>query len=517
MEHMRFKFTLARNWDGAFNRSVFPMDYMGGEGVLSHIFRTAVYTLILSADNRNLATTGNPQYAPTTPRSEHPPGNWEVYTNKYYLRNWVAAEALLGDKAPSGLKDAVAELRDFKLGQDLHRLTFNAVERHSKSLLPQLLAIDGLAPRDHAYAVELLLGMDIRVDTEYDKDAKKQKVRAFVAWPMRERYRWSSKERLDEVAKAPPYPAQVSIRVDDPDKTFEKPIAFDFDSTKRGTNGKTGTVSKQLVMAGTTTDPYDLNMTISLTVGGKTFEYQRALPVNKSRKLVGRNMYASERIVPITGTIVRDMHGEEVFLRLANGVLVPMMHPEGMPLPVTLADGTTIDNVRDYGWLQEGDRVRADYVTSEVTCGSCMHVTLLDTGVEEVKPIAVRLVSGTSDGADALLSTLFDGDRKKDVAVAKADEKPITLEFEFAPGTTINGAAAYAAGASGLRMYIPTADGRRMFRNSRMSHAIPFKTVKTDKLIVEFPSSRDVKLRELRFLHNTRRTDEEQWIWRKLQ
>ncbi|QQL46173.1 DUF6288 domain-containing protein [Sulfuriroseicoccus oceanibius] len=167
---MRWKLTLRRAFNGGFCQSAFNLEYAGGEGLLDYALRSGGWLVALCAEKQNLAITGHPDYRAKTladvPPTDHP----DAMLLGYYARNWGVADAVLGGKSPASLKAGLQHLRTLRMGESVGEDVTQFLQQSALQTARDLTKIQGIDDQLRGYLIEMVTGVDHRIDIEELKD-----------------------------------------------------------------------------------------------------------------------------------------------------------------------------------------------------------------------------------------------------------------------------------------------------------------------------------------------------------
>ncbi|MBL7076391.1 MAG: hypothetical protein ISS31_02865 [Kiritimatiellae bacterium] len=517
-EHMalqKYRVTFMRNWEGGFLFSYYPFDYMGAEFVLGDMFRTATFMLMLAAPRQHLAITGNPAYQPRSLDPVEPPHNWDFYIYRYYLRNWAVAQAMLGDRAPAALKEAINAFTSLSKEGGLHSRVFRFVETRGLELAHEVYRIEGLDDRTRAYAIELLLGMDTTLNVVAGKEEGVYNLTCTVALPFREKLRWADASARERYADAPPLPLHGSVTLIDKEGLFVAPVHFEIDTTQ-GVNWVDSTLvlRQTATMSRPSTNAFVVPMQIRYELGDMTLSYTRHLNSDRHRR--AHEIDTSERIIPVPCHVVRDALSQEVLVELPkSSVVMGLMKPEAYIMPMALPDGSRLDDIRSYGFLQQGDNITAYYVSHDMRGGAILGVRLTDTGAQRLIPDGVLLRAGTTETPDEW-THLFASTAVPSMRFRPGAEQGRTvIECRFDRPVTVTGASlSGAAGIHSVRFLQPDGDQWRLAYVDQAATFIRLPALVGSRLRIELQGDRLMSLGGIKLISNSRRTKVEPWVWR---
>jgi len=520
MEIFKHKIAMHRCWNGGFCASQFPFDYMGGEGVMGGIFRTACYLISLCAHREQIAITGNKALWAKNLSTREPSHNWHYFTYSYYLRNWAVADTILGAHSPAVLKQGVRTLDAMPQGEDHMERLFAFLDEEAPRVVDAIMSIDLPSERQRAYAVELVLGLDLRIDCAADEnDALKQSVTLEVSWPFRENMRRATDEERKAYQAAQRFPVKGTAAIVADASVLSEPVSFAFDSTQKGTDwrGSTRKLSKKVQLRNGREDEFLVPMRVEYSVGRHRLSYVRNIPFNRSSADIGRNMMSGERRITVPCTIVRDCIGQEILIELPNGVQVGLMTPESRNIPMRLPGGRDWVKTRDVGRQQEGDKVMIEYVAYSIHVGVCMRMQMLSTGVKRVRPVGVSCAQATVTLPDGGGGSIHDGDLETVYEIARSDRGHTNLVLNLDLGLVqpIDGMGFWGSGAGRVQLHAEVDGEFRLLYSGRPDHSVRFPTLHTRYMRLGVTSKGNVKIKELALTHNTRKMPGDGWGWRK--
>jgi hypothetical protein len=491
---------------------------MGAENVMGLYWRTAAYVLALTSDRKQLAINGNPKWLPKSYEAKGPTHNWTYYTYKYYLRNYAVADTILDIHSPPELKAALKALGSIKkTGESLREETFRIVEHNAPVIARKIQNLKGIPATTKGFAIEQVFGMDITLNAGDVKDSATKDVSCKVSWPFKEKLRWAGKDAEDAYAKSHPFPVKGIVSVVDDKKLLDKAIAFELDSTKNGTRWSDQTWSSKVSVTCKATDKTAIPVRFKYTIGDIAVEYVRPLHFNLPQSLIGRNMSTGERRFKVPGTVVRDAITQELVFRLPNSVVLGLMRPEAFPVAFTGLDGKSIPDMDTRGYVQEGDNVVVDYVTYSVSTGVYKALQLTESAV---KTIAIKDMRFSNLAPQNAVTLMMDSNHDTVFSSTIGDEKqPASIEVSFGSPQNVNGCGVWAAGkwweTFSSVMLEAKVDGKWkiVYRGPR-NGSIRFPMVTTDRFRVTVAGKKTVRIKELQFTSNPRRTGSEHWIWR---
>ena len=520
---LQYKVALDRCFEGGVVVSEYPHDYQGAEGVMSEFIRTSIHILALTASRHTLAVTGNPAYAV----SKRLPGagvhHWDYFVLRRYLNDWTVALSLLGHRAPPALARGVQALQDLPPGPDLHPKLFELLQREAPPLAREIHRLNGLPPAVRAHAVELVLGVDLRIDAEYQEGDRTHAIRLAVIGPLFERLRWANDAEIEAAKQRPLLPFSGSVEIAaDPSGRLDGPVKFSWDDQPRGLDVRAGrrTLNQSVAQRSGGTARFTLPARIRYAVAGIALDYAREVPFHEPRNIVGRNMFAAERRVAVRGIVARDAVGQELLLRLPAGPPLGLLWPEGMPQRIRQPEGEWLNDAAKQRPLLEGDEVQIEYVSNDVDAGTVTRAALLRT---HARIVPIRSLTADTGGAkvEGDPAVLHDGRTDTQVQVTgRPADGVVSLIAKFSPGTIVNGLRVPDGGVDGqiqiLRLWHESPSGRRLLYVGRPSAMMAFPDASADGLTLELQAngSRPLNLNELQFIHNPRRTPGGQWVWR---
>lgn len=519
---LQYKVALDRCFEGGVVVSEYPHDYQGAEGVISDFIRTSIHILALTASRHTLAVTGSPVYAV----SKRLPGagvhHWDYFVLRRYMNDWTVALSLLGKSAPPALARGIQTMQEIKPGPDLHARTFEFLEREALPLAREIYKLGDLPPVTRAHAIELVLGVDLRLDAEYQEGERKHAMKLTVIGPLFERLRWAEDPVIEAARRTPLMSFSGAVEITDPSGKLAGPVKFTWDDNPNGLDvrGARRTLNQTVAQRSGGTERFVAPARIRYTVAGMNLDYSREMPFHEPRNIVGRNMYAAERRISVRGVVERDSIGQEVLLRLPGGPPIGLMWPEGSPERIRLPDGTWLDNAEKTRPLLQGDEVQVEYVSSDMDAGALMRAALLKTYATEVRPASLAPET-PGLGFEGQPGALSDGKNDTRVRITGIPANgAVSFSVRFASATSVNGLRVPDGGMDGriqiMRISQETASGPRLLYVGRPFPTIAFPVVQTDRLKIEMQvnGTQPVNLNELQFIHNPRRTAGDPWSWK---
>lgn len=519
---LQYKVALDRCFEGGVVVSEYPHDYQGAEPVISDFIRTSIHLLALTANRRTLAITGHPAYALSQRRPGAGVHHWDYFVLRRYLNDWTVALSLLGSRAPPALARGVQAMQAIQPGPDLHARTFEFLEREALPLAREIHRLADLPPATRAHAVELVLGVDLRLDAEYTDGDRKHAMRLAVIGPLFERLRWAEEPVLEAARRSPLMSFSGSVEINDASGKLAQPVKFTWDDRPDGRDvrGARRTLNQTVAQRSGGAERFVAPARIRYTVAGMNLDYIREVPFHESRNLVGRNMYAAERRISVRGVVERDSIGQELLLRLPGGPPIGLMWPEGSPVRVRLPDGHWLDNADKTRPLVQGDEVQVEYVSCDMDSGAVMRAALLKTQATEVNPAALAPET-PGVGFEGEPGALGDGRNDTRVRITGIPANgAVAFGIRFAAPTSVNGLRVPDGGMDGriqiMRLWQETPTGARLLYVGRPSPTIAFPAVQTDRLKMELQvnGTQPIHLNEFQFIHNPRRTSGDPWNWR---
>ena len=154
-----WKFTTLREFDGFINKNNYRTEYHNGDGVIGEPYwRTAGYLVLMNAHKRNLAITGNPKFRGQL-RDVPVVYHRDRAAHNQALRNWELVRAVLADKAPRTLLDALERLRALPEGPGLSTALRDMLRDEAPRVAASLVALPrSPAGIDKAQLAQLVLG-----------------------------------------------------------------------------------------------------------------------------------------------------------------------------------------------------------------------------------------------------------------------------------------------------------------------------------------------------------------------
>lgn len=326
LDAMRWKITMRRCYNGGFCQSAFRLEYAGGESLLDYALRSGSWLVSLCAEKQNLAITGAKQY-----RSKHlvdlpPTQHVDAMLHGYYSRNWGVVDAVLGKQSPSRLKDALKSLLQMNRGEGLSERLTKFLKDHSLVIARDITGMKHLESRQRAYLVELLLGVDHRIDALENKDtpeANDYKVTITSQYPMAGA--GLGAEALKQLGMH--LQGSVTITQDPRWEVVPDTISLDSSGKVNWKNWHTGSSSSILTLKSdaNVSGAFEATVKFDYKIGDLPIQYTRVILFNqgedwgngeKQRKVV------NDRRVWVPGVLHQDHARWNISFRLPSGQFI---------------------------------------------------------------------------------------------------------------------------------------------------------------------------------------------------
>ena len=341
----------------------------------------------------------------------------------YYLRNWAAAEAVLGERAPERLRNGVQILNSMAKGEGMHQRLFDFLEREAPRVAREILSLSGSEETDGkrtlAYLAEMILGIDSMIwiepiDPKAGEGTKRDwTIRVTVRHPFAGRNESADEEAGKAWAESLKFPMEGNLVLDGAEEHFGGPIVAAVHPSD-GIDWRRH--ERRYDFTGTTgDDPFALTALVAYSVNtpGGTLEiaYDRPIIVDKwSGEPFGswekEHSIANDRKIRVRGRLHKHQSRMDGSFVLDNGIFMAAT-TQGKEVPVseqghrnwlsprdrTLLAGSLCEFEFSSGWTGYEGRIAG--------------VTLLEPGMETLRPVSLTFAPVEPQGE---VGALFDGD-----------------------------------------------------------------------------------------------------------
>jgi hypothetical protein len=507
MEALRWKFTMLRCFDGGFGWNAYRLEYQGGEGLLPNYLRSGAYLVVLNAHRHNLAITGAPEFRAKSFPDLPPVCDADAVALGYYQRNWGVAAEVLGTKAPASLQSGLKRLLAMGKGKDTREELYGFLKTASEVVAQEILAIQDFEPLQKHYLAEMVLGVDIRLTLDLERQDNKEvpgswKLEVEAQHPLAGYFQGADAAEREQWRKNPPLPMEGTVEiVDAAGKPFGNPVyTIPRDCGKQGWQ----TTSLKSEFKGPLGGPIPLVAKIRYKVGNLTFNYDRRVTAGgveagsaeKQRKVI------NDRIVWVKGRILRDVNNWSATFHLPSGQYIGaatqggallVTHPQGSwiaPNQGTVPAGTDCELGFSSGWQAFEARVAA--------------IRMHGPGML----LTPKSMTANGRPLDRAVMENFDRTAGQVMAFPDKDSSPIAIEVELAAPERVRAIDMRLKGnGDGLRMGIEAqVDGKwqLVFQGRPGERSSAFLPVTTQRLRIQLSRSdskkTDVELQELRVI-----------------
>lgn len=321
LDALRWKITMRRCFDGGFCQSAFRLEYAGGEGLLDFAIRCGSWLVSLCAEKQNLAITGAPAYRAKALLDLPPVQHLDAMLLGCYLRDWAVVDAVLGDRSPEALRTAIVGLQSIQHDPELREKLLLLLPAHAVTVAGKVAAIDSLDTQLRGYLVEMLLGMNIRIDAVGVAEHPGQyEIHLDQEFPLAGLE--LDPQRLAESGVGLSGSVSFSSAEDGP---VPVPARVEFDSTQGVNWGNWHSKRSTVRLEGPKETPFEITATFDYEVAGIPIRYQRKVLFNqgedygngeKQRKVI------NDRRVWVPGTLTQDHARWNISFKLPSGVQI---------------------------------------------------------------------------------------------------------------------------------------------------------------------------------------------------
>jgi hypothetical protein len=493
-EHARrygWALTLTRRFDGGFHWNSELLEYMGAESVMNTVYRSATYVLLLNAYKKNLGITGRADLMPGNQGPQALPKLTDTDRRiwHYYRTNWQVVRAALGSRTPAVLEQACRELDSLErtAGPDMIARVFSIVNGHGPRVVTEIRAIDH---PQKAKLIEMVLGVDVRVDVSVEKEnPKKGKITMTAQHPFAGRLWNADNAEVEDWKAKPPIPFRGTMTLNGELLAKTETLAID-----EKVDWRKGTVSRSIGFDLGDKESSELKLEVDYLLGGNPGNVARTIRVPHTR--------TNNRIVHVDGVVARDHLRHSVSLTLADGtslecVNVSFEGKSDIAIPVQYRGKELFSDVRPLFPLVEHTVGRFGYQSD---LSRVVPVAITDAKVNSVPTVAIQQMTvNDSDLVDATVVEDWSFDTATKFKLSKEGEATVVCDFaaEFVPAKYLlvlgKGASARKIEAWAGSEWRVVAGGDA--RNA-LQYLIPQRT-KRIRITIGGRAGRDVELKEL--------------------